>query len=176
MPEQFPFRESLPAGLFAAVPEIGVSYWLNRSTRLNAGASYYITSSRSDFLVLGLSLEYVLENGIGWQLIKTPEKTNPVFPASPNRHRIESTEEQLSSAAFVKPEKLPTPPGFDNSSRDWWPIREWPMEKTSQNENVSFDGSTIETIAKQLTSSDLPLPLVPQSILFSSESLSATLK
>ena|GEM_PF-4062006 len=48
-------------GFAAVVPEAGVSYWLNSSTRLNAGASYYFyhTPNQPDFLVFGASLEFV---------------------------------------------------------------------------------------------------------------------
>jgi len=48
------------SGLAAVVPEAGVSYWLNSSTRVNAGASYYITSlHQPDFLLFGVSVEFL---------------------------------------------------------------------------------------------------------------------
>lgn len=51
---------TVASGILAAGPEAGVSYWINPSTRLNAGATYYMTGSQPFFLVYGLTLDFVL--------------------------------------------------------------------------------------------------------------------
>ena len=52
-----------PTGIAAIVPEAGVSYWLTSSTRLNLGASYYVTDNRQpDFLLVSLSLDVSLRD------------------------------------------------------------------------------------------------------------------
>ncbi len=47
------------SGIAAIVPEAGVSYWLTSSTRVNAGASYFVAVNQPDFLVFGLSVEFL---------------------------------------------------------------------------------------------------------------------
>lgn len=50
-----------PTGMAAIVPEAGLSYWLNSSTRLNVGAGYYITGGHQpDFLLVSASLDIAL--------------------------------------------------------------------------------------------------------------------
>lgn len=52
-------RITKASGIAAIVPEAGVSYWLTSSTRLNAGASYFVAVNQPDFLVFGLSVEFL---------------------------------------------------------------------------------------------------------------------
>ncbi len=52
-------RITKASGIAAIVPEAGVSCWLDSSTRLNAGASYFVAVDQPDFLVFGLSVEFL---------------------------------------------------------------------------------------------------------------------
>ena len=92
---------SVPTGLLAIVPEAGVSYWLNSSTRLNAGASYYVADGRPDFLVFGLSLELLSLDGLDFH--------NSSFSQSSSRlprfsdHGISSARDENSRQYFLEP-------------------------------------------------------------------------
>jgi hypothetical protein len=57
------YNVSVPSGLAAFVPEGGVSYWLTPTTRLNAGVSYFIPATQPEFLLCGVSMEYIFTNG-----------------------------------------------------------------------------------------------------------------
>lgn len=48
------------AGLAALGSEAGVSYWVTPWMRLNAGATYFVAARQSDFLLFGLSTEFLL--------------------------------------------------------------------------------------------------------------------
>jgi hypothetical protein len=66
---------SLPCGWGGVAPEAGVSYWLDKSTRLNAGVSYYVVPNQPEFLVFGASIDYVLGDGLpfaDWMAQKDP--------------------------------------------------------------------------------------------------------
>ncbi|MEI8019584.1 MAG: hypothetical protein WCH39_15370 [Schlesneria sp.] len=52
-------RITKASGIAAIVPEAGVSCWVNSSTRVNAGASYFVAVDQPDFLVFGLSVEFL---------------------------------------------------------------------------------------------------------------------
>ena len=83
-------RITQSTGLLAIVPEAGVSYWLNPDSRVNAGASYYVADGRPDFLVFGLSLEFLsghspntITNSIPAEGPATADVPGAVLPIAP---------------------------------------------------------------------------------------------
>ena len=58
-------RITKASGIAAIVPEAGVSCWITSSTRLNAGASYFVAVNQPDFLVFGLSVEFLSSQSKG---------------------------------------------------------------------------------------------------------------
>ncbi len=84
-----------PTGMLAIVPEVGVSYWLSSSTRLNLGASYYVTDNRKpDFVLVSLSLDVALRD---------PTYPHANFPPPPRNEDFES-DPYFISDDVVQPE------------------------------------------------------------------------
>lgn len=78
-------KVSKVAGLAAIAPETGVSYWLNSSTRLNAGAGYYFAVNQTDFLLFTMSLEFVLGDDFGVDLFSPGTTTASRNGSAPQR-------------------------------------------------------------------------------------------
>lgn len=97
-------RISVASGMATIGPEAGISYWLTSSVRLNAGATYYIASNRSDFVLYGLSMEFVLFENLN--AISNAGNTSSWLPGPdsrrysyPDRYQT-STSEALSRPYF----------------------------------------------------------------------------
>lgn len=91
--------ETIPgdsAGMAAIIPEAGLSWWANAATRTSLGAKYYFTTDgrSEDFLLIGMTLEYV-----GWG------SGGQTFPPEPPQTASPELDEVLESEAYFKTEK-----------------------------------------------------------------------
>ena len=83
------------SGLAAVAPEAGMSYWLTPTTRINAGVSYFYAASQPDFLVYGMSMEFLFSNGP----VFTPSGARP--PGPPRRESTSSPVDIEADPYFV---------------------------------------------------------------------------
>ncbi len=154
---------SKASGLVAAVPEVGVSYWLNSSTRLNAGASYYFALDQSSFLLFGTSLEFVLDDGFSFNLNDpwtkssnvphlTREAPDAMIPSAPPS-RIDF-DERSKSKNYLAPVPMPDD------------VPEEPTNTPGTISGAHFQSSDLQPLSPELS------PILSQSSLFSPESLS----
>ena len=82
-----------PTGVAAIVPEVGVSYWMTSSARLNVGLSYYVTTGKlPDFVAAAVSVDFAL----------SPVGPSPT--AYPSRNGIDDAE---SEPYFVSEKTVP---------------------------------------------------------------------
>ena len=150
-----PTRVSLASGLAAIVPEAGLSYWLTPKVRMNAGASYYIAAGQPDFLLYGLSIEFLFDEESGFD----PTTWWPALPdstresGSKTRYRVTDRDSRSSFAEYIKTSDL-TNPAYDVNGKAI------EVEPTAPR-HVTWPG--IETIAVPPPKTDMPAPLVPQS-------------
>lgn len=141
------------AGMAAIGPEVGLSYWLTSSTRINAGATYYVAAKQPDFVLLGVSMEFILPDGMGFI------SSGPVRRAAIDDDRDAEGEDPY----FVDLKGLTDPMDI---------IRERVAKRTredARNLDESTDSETERDTSSPFTN-QLPPQLLPQSHLFGAES------
>lgn len=144
-----PHTFSKLAGLAAIVPEAGVSYWLNSSTRLNAGISYFVAGGQPDFLLYGLSMEFLVPD---WQ--------SYVYSSSRDPRRVppETSDDDSSEPYFFEPKGLYDPLDLIRER-----LAKRALEKSGAPAELPQGDGGDETKGPQPVSPDLPSQPVPQS-------------
>ncbi len=153
------------SGMVAIVPEVGVSYWVTSSTRLNLGASYFVVDGgKPDFLLYGLSMEFSTRGSSipanpYWEDYDTfpqPTEMNGTYPPLSGNgldRRFEETYGAFESDQY-----------FAQASAAGQPITN--ESKTAEPIHFCLTFDKIESA----TIFDLPIPLVPASKVFAIDS------
>jgi hypothetical protein len=102
------YRVSKTAGLGTINPEVGISYWLSSSVRLNAGASYLMARDIPDNWIFGISVDCLVWDGNGHWITPTlfpePETLESV------RQRTEDQTEYFTKLEEFRAKNSPPEP------------------------------------------------------------------
>ena len=153
------------AGMVAIVPEAGVSYWVNSSTRLNLGASYYVVDGgKPDFLLFGLSLEFSTRGS------SVPANSYwEDYDTFPQPRDVNGTYPPLTGSSGLDPRFAET---YGVESNQYF------VGAGAEKQTVTTDGKPAESIhlwtafdnSKPATAFDLPAPLLPVSNVLATDS------